>query len=161
MRIDQGFAELAYSVRRVKVDGIAGSYNQEKNMRRTKFLTVVLLVALAGFAVGCKTAPVHNIADAPVNTSKSVTQNEVKNAIMRAGSGLGWQMKETGPGRLSATLIKRTHKAVLDITYDTKTYSINYKDSSDLNYDGSNIHKYYNNWVLNLDKRISLELNSL
>lgn len=131
-------------------------------MRRHKLLTVLLLIALAAFAVGCKTAPVYTVTDAPVNTvKKSVTQAEVKNAIMRAGSRLGWRMSDTKPGLITAQLLKRKHSVVVEIPYTTKSYSINYKDSTEMQYDGANIHKYYNNWVRNLDQRIALELQSL
>jgi hypothetical protein len=36
-----------------------------------------------------------------------------------------------------------------------------YRDSKDLNYDGSNIHSNYNNWIRNLDQAIKQQLASL
>ena len=47
------------------------------------------------------------------------------------------------------------------VVYDTKSYSIKYKDSSNLNYDGKSIHKNYNGWVENLDKAIRSNLVAL
>jgi hypothetical protein len=44
------------------------------------------------------------------------------------------------------------------VTYDTKTYNIQYKDSSNLDYNGTSIHKNYNGWVENLDKAIRSQL---
>jgi hypothetical protein len=85
----------------------------------------------------------------------------VRTAIIRAGSGLGWQMQPEGPGRLKGTLNVRSHMAVIDVTHDTKSYSIKYRDSTGLNAKDGTIHKNYNGWVQNLDKRIRNELNLL
>jgi len=49
----------------------------------------------------------------------------------------------------------------MEIEYDTKQYSITYKDSQGLKYDGSQIHKTYNSWVHNLDNRIRVQLSAL
>jgi len=50
---------------------------------------------------------------------------------------------------------------VVDITHDTKQYSINYKDSTDLGASGGQIHKNYNGWIQNLDKGIRTQLSLL
>jgi hypothetical protein len=49
----------------------------------------------------------------------------------------------------------------MDIKYNTKSYSIEYKDSQGLKYDGTNIHKNYNSWVMNLDNRIRAQLSTM
>jgi hypothetical protein len=51
--------------------------------------------------------------------------------------------------------------AVVDVNYTPQTYSITYKDSSNLGYDGQSIHKNYNGWVQNLDKAIRAQLGAL
>jgi hypothetical protein len=51
--------------------------------------------------------------------------------------------------------------AKVDVKYDTKTYNITYKDSSNLEYDGKNIHKNYNGWIQNLDNGIRAQLSNL
>ena len=51
--------------------------------------------------------------------------------------------------------------AKVDINYNTKTYSITYKDSSDLDYDGTKIHKNYNGWIQNLDNAIKVQLSAI
>ncbi|HTE15212.1 MAG TPA: hypothetical protein VK642_09060 [Burkholderiales bacterium] len=110
---------------------------------------------------GCKQMPVLNIASAPVVSPKQASLQDVERSIMRAGAQLGWQLVPRGPGQIEGTLALRTHKAVVDITYDTKAYNIKYKDSSNLNYDGSNIHSNYNGWIQNLDKGIRTQLSLL
>jgi hypothetical protein len=78
---------------------------------------------------------------------------------MRAGVSLGWQMRPTNPGHIVGTLILRTHTAVVDINYDTAKYSVTYKDSKDLEYDGTNIHSNYNGWIQRLDNAIRSQLS--
>jgi len=111
--------------------------------------------------VGCRTAPLYDVNAAPVVANKAVTLPDVEKAIMRAGAGLGWQIVSRAPGQAEGTLALRTHRAIVDISYDTKTYSIKYKDSSGLEYDGTNIHSNYNGWIQNLDKAIRSQLSLL
>lgn len=114
-----------------------------------------LAVVLAGsFLVlaGCRTAPVMQIVDAPVATTKSMQQ--VEQTIVAAGTSLGWQIRPEAPGRMTGTLSRRDHRAVVDIAYNAKSYSIRYKDSSNLHYDGKSIHSNYNGWIENLDRAI-------
>jgi hypothetical protein len=117
---------------------------------------MVLLVA------GCLTQPVYNVNEAAVTASKAnPSLDEIGKAIQRAGLALGWQMKETKPGHMVGTLYLRKHVAVVDIDYSVKSYSIKYKDSTELNYDGTSIHKNYNGWIQNLDKGIRAQLSAL
>jgi hypothetical protein len=65
------------------------------------------------------------VSNAAVIASKqSVTLDEVSKAIVRGGAGLGWQMKETKPGHIVATLNLRKHTAIVDVTYDIKSYRV-------------------------------------
>jgi len=131
-------------------------------MLSAKWLAIAasVLVLLAG---GCRAPmPVYNVTDAPVAASKpSPSLDEVGKAIQRAGVALGWQMKETKPGHMLATLALRKHVAVVDVNYGVKSYSIRYKDSTELGYDGQNIHPNYNGWIQNLDKGIRAQLSIL
>jgi hypothetical protein len=114
------------------------------------------------FFVACTTQPIMNVTQAPINASQpNPTLDEVSKAIIRAGTPLGWQMSPKKPGLMEGRLALRSHVAVVDIKYDTKSYSIDYKDSTNLNYDGSQIHRNYNGWVQNLDKAIRAQLASL
>jgi len=119
-----------------------------------------LVIPMVLLLVACRTADLYNVQNAP-GASKAVSMADVETAIRRAGHGLGWQITPQGPGRAEGTLALREHRAVVDITYDTKSYSIKYKDSSNLQYDGKTIHSNYNGWIQNLDKAISKELLAL
>ena len=122
-----------------------------------------ILVAASALALGACAAgqPIHNVESAPIVAQKNLSMNDVRTAIIRAGSGLGWQMQPEGPGRIKGTLNVRQHMAVIDVSHDTKSYSIKYRDSQGLNAKDGTIHKNYNGWIQNLDKRIRTELNLL
>jgi hypothetical protein len=122
--------------------------------------TLLIGFAVAGLA-GCRAAPVMDIVDAPVVEpagGNKLTADQVKVAIQRAGATLGWQIKEVQPFLLEGTLILRDHVAVVNIPYSAQRYSIVYKDSKNLNYDGKTIHSNYNGWVQNLDKAIKVQM---
>ena len=106
--------------------------------------------------------PILNVADAPVTSAsgKPLTNDQVKSAIIRAGAGLGWVMKEAGPGKLTANLAVRKHTAQIEIPYSSKSYSINYKDSTNLDAADGQIHKNYNGWIQNLNKNINAQLSA-
>ncbi len=81
----------------------------------------VLLAALS--VVACaSTAPILNVSNAPVTSAsgRPLSADQVKSAIIRAGAALGWQMREAGPGKLTATLQLRTHTAEIEIPYSPK-----------------------------------------
>lgn len=122
----------------------------------------ILAVAAALLFVACTTQPVLNVSQAPVATNKpNPSMDDVRTAIVRAGSGLGWQMNPDKPGHVTGRLLLRTHVAVVDIDYTQTLYSIKYRESTNLDYDGGNIHKNYNGWIQNLDKAIKVQLQNL
>ena len=124
---------------------------------------IIVAAAAVLMIAACATGqPVHNVTQTSIVTNKpNTTTEDVRQAIVRAGTGLGWQMKAEGPGRMTGRLALRTHVAVVDITYDSKSYSIRYKDSANLDYNGSTIHRNYNSWVQNLDRAIQAQLTAI
>ena len=125
---------------------------------RSAFIAAGLAVALLA---GCRSAAIYNVQQAPVAANKAITMEDMQKAIVRAGAGLGWQMNVVQPGLIVGTLRLRSHMAAVNIKYDTKAYSITYKDSSNLDYDGTNIHKNYNGWIQNLDNGIRVQITNL
>ena len=108
-------------------------------------------VVLAGCA---PLAPIQNVKERIGErlATKPLTQDQVKGAIVRAGTGLGWIMRDAGPGKLNGTLILRTHTAEVEIPYSASSYSIIYKSSINLQEAGGNIHRNYNGWIQNLTR---------
>jgi len=123
-----------------------------------------LVLVVMGLLAGC-TRAIYNVNNATVAapSGRTLTMPEIKKAIMAAGAGLGWKVKEESPGHLVGTLRLRTHTAVVDIPYSIETYSITYKSSSNLQYDPEDgvIHKNYNGWISNLEKAIKTHLATL
>jgi len=130
-------------------------------MRLNQLKTAVVAVGTAALIVGCVVAPIGNVVNQPVSTNRPASLDEVGNAIVRAGTSLNMQMLKVEPGLITATYTPRGLSATMKISYDTKQYSITYKDSQGLRYDGSQIHKKYNIWVQNLDNRIRVQLSAL
>jgi hypothetical protein len=129
-----------------------------RKLQRLAILGGVLLF------VACTAAPIVNVQNAPVNASKpNATAEDVSKAIVRAGVGLGWQMTQVKPGLMQGRLALREHVAVVDIKYNAKSYSIDYKDSTNLNHDAAKgqIHRNYNGWVQRLDNAIQSQLSAL
>ena len=128
-----------------------------------KRIHIFLFTLLVVFAGGCaRLNPVYNVDEAAVATGKTqASMDDIKNAIVRAGGSLGWIMKPTGSGSIMGTLNLRKHVAVVEIKYNSKTYSILYKDSQNLDYDGKNIHSNYNGWIQNLNRAIQTQLSAL
>ena len=125
---------------------------------------ITLIVLSTLLIIGCsRTAPIYNIEDTPYPTwiEENVTKNDISKAIRKAGGSLSWIMQEKGDGHILGTLNIRNHTAIVDIYYDESKYSIVYKDSKDLLYNGTEIHKSYNKWVRNLRKRINQNLSQL
>jgi hypothetical protein len=133
-------------------------------MKRAGWAAVVACVALA-VMIGCRgSGQVFQVKDAPVQTAsgKELSLEEVRKEIIAAGVAAGWQMAPTKPGEIIGTLNIRSHQAVVTIPYTTKTYSILYKDSSNLKYDATaqTIHENYAGWIQRLDGAIRSRLTA-
>ena len=123
--------------------------------------TLTLLILLSACA---RTQPVLNITDEPVVTRSGETPSlaEVRSAIITACNDKEWLVDSSVEDNvIIATVHVRQHTAVVDIRYSPESYSISYRDSAVLLYDGQVIHRNYNKWVQLLSERIQLELNKI
>ena len=126
----------------------------------TALFAGLILIMLAG----CRTGSVLDIRDAGIPTAvgQHLTMDEVATGILAAGSKHGWTMAIQTQGHIVGTLVLRRHTAVVDIFYSTNSYSILYKDSSNLKYDPTRktIHANYSSWISNLNDAIQKELGA-
>jgi len=108
---------------------------------------------------GCRTASVYNVDNSVIQANTS--SSKVYAAIKNAGLSKGWIITKVSPGLAMGTINLRSHKAVVEIPYTNKSFSIKYKNSLNLKYDSTKneIHKNYNGWVQNLENAINLELS--
>src|SRR5580765_7673872 len=99
----------------------------------------VVMLAAAAALTACNTmAPIQNVENVSVSSvsNKPLSPADVRGAIVRAGAGLGWIMKDAGPGTINGTLILRTHTAEVQIPYSATSYGIVYKSSINLQESG-------------------------
>lgn len=132
----------------------------------------LFFVALAALTLaGCRQpAPILTIDSLPYHsvTSASVgrqpTLDQYEGAIIRAGAKRGWTFSRMGRGHLEGRLLVRgKHTAVVNVYFNSETFSIIYKDSSNLEYNEAErtIHPNYNSWVRNLEQDIQVEVQLL
>lgn len=130
-----------------------------------RILSLMLATITVLLISGCRTVPVRNIENAPLVTTSQAhpDMQKIGDAIIKAGTGLGWRMTQNDVGQIIGKLYVRTHRADVEIIYNHKNYSIIYKDSSNLKYnpEKSTIHRQYNNWIKNLDLAIQKEIISI
>ena len=80
------------------------------------------------------------------------------------GAGFSGSGLDRGPGadaRTGGRIALRTHTAAIDVEHTTKSYTIKYRDSQNLDARDGMIHRNYNGWIQNLDKAIRSELTLL
>jgi len=116
------------------------------------FISVFLLTA-------CMTFRIYNVESKKiVLCDLNMSLSEIGLVIKDAGSGLGWDMKSISPWHIVGTFRNKRQIAVVDIMFDHESYSILYKNSSYLRYNGSSIHRIYNEWVQDLNRAIKRKL---
>ena len=121
---------------------------------------VAVLAVVVALTACNTTAPIQNVDNVAVSdwSNKRLSREEVRAAIVRAGAGLGWVMKDAGAGTIDGTLILRTHTAEVRIPYSATGYGIVYKSSANLQESGGKIHRNYNGWIQNLNRGINAQL---
>ncbi len=134
-------------------------------MNRTALRLALACLALVVFT-SCRTGgQIYNVVDTPITTAcgKEPSLDQVTKAIVDAGAERKWSMGVAKPGLIVGTLNVRSHLAVVDIPYTTKSYSITYKNSSNLNYDPAKqtIHNQYAEWIKYLDNAIRARLSTI
>ena len=117
-----------------------------------------LIIVLISFSfISCsRRIPIYNVDSSPIPFD--LTKEIVGKSIINAGILLGWKIKITDSGIISAKIFLRKHVADVEIKYDSQQYSITYKNSEKLNYKNGKIHKNYNSCIQNLDRGIQRQL---
>jgi len=113
----------------------------------------ILVCAVLLLTACARRSPMEDIVNAPTGAPPGTELATVTDAIMKAGEARSWQMTETRPGLIHGKLVTGSgkHEVAVDVSYDTKNFSITYVDSKNMNYevnfDGPYIHYKYNRWV--------------
>ena len=135
---------------------------QGRLMKARNYLLMAIFLMCSGMASAAK--PIQNMIDVAVpanidGSSKSLEQ--VKNGIIAGCKYKRWVPVEEEPGKISCSIsVRAKHYAEVEITHTESSYSINYKDSRDLDYNEKKqkIHRNYNKWVILLSEAITTEL---
>lgn len=127
-------------------------------MKSTTTISISGLLFASTLLVGCSTQPVLNLNNQPVPAGLSTTQ--VKNAIETAGERRNWVMTDNGYNSITGNLDYKGYTVAVEIPYTSTTYSINYKNSTNLNYSNGKINRGYNKWVTHLNNSIQKELRA-
>lgn len=114
-----------------------------------------------GFLAACREEPIRQ----PVTVSfvSRGSPSERTQQIMRAAAARGWTsrlMVAPSPNRrgvIEAVNNTDGHNVVVRITYNSREFTITYVSSIGLNYDGRQIHTYYNGQVERLEQQIMRE----
>lgn len=120
-------------------------------MKRKPIIAALLL--LVTLSLACRTAPVRDVTDSHVPPGFST--EEVGDIIEQAALRRGWSVVRPAPGRAVASIrVRGRHWARVDIAFDPQAFSIRYRDSENLRYNGERIHRNYNSWILRLERTI-------
>lgn len=124
-----------------------------------------LALALSSEAVARRGVPIQNYENIPIVRADNVvlTSAKVREAIVRGTQRNKWIVTEDGPETIVATFsIRGKHSLTVEVRYTSTYFSINYRDSSNLNYkqgaNGPEIHPAYNQQVKALLDAINAEL---
>ena len=131
-------------------------------MKRSVFFSLAaLLVCLCVLSVGCKkNVPIQDVTNGSISAYGKKTPNQVRDAILRGGAKIGWQMQEEKPGLIVATWAAREHSLIVEIPYTPESYTIRYRSSVNMDEKDGTIHRNYPRWIDRLNRNINAELTA-
>ncbi|MDV7341018.1 hypothetical protein RYZ26_15535 [Terasakiella sp. A23] len=121
----------------------------------------LLSVFVCLLLTGCfgRIQPLYSVYNHPVPSSADfMSLREISEVIELSAVNRKWLVEEQYPGLLTLTFRKKTHMAVVEVSFDQSNYSIKYVNSTHLLYNGTTIHRNYNRWVANLERDIEMNL---
>jgi hypothetical protein len=126
---------------------------------------LLISVVMASTAYARSAVPIEDHDKIPVvaSVNKDISAEQVRQAIIVGGARRAWTFADSGAGQLTGTLVVRNkHTVNVTVDYNSKSYSIRYKDSSNMQYVMENgvpvIHPFYNKWIDNLIADVNVEL---
>lgn len=135
------------------------------------FVQGVLLISVVMASTAYARAPVpiesHENISIADSVGKAVSAQQVRQAIIAGGTRKAWTFTDSGEGQLTGTLFvnNNKHMVVVTVDYSPKSYSIRYKDSTNMKYSMKYgiavIHPFYNRWVESLIAEVNAELARL
>ena len=137
---------------------------------KTRILVAAVLaltLGLGGEAMARRGVALQNYDNIPIvrADNKALTEAKVRETIVKAAQRNKWIVEQDAAGLLVATFsIKGKHSLTVEMHYSATQFSIDYRDSSNLNYasgpSGPVIHPTYNKEVKALLDSINSGLRS-
>ncbi len=122
-------------------------------------LAAILSIGLTLLLGGCvRYEPIHNVDRAMPPNVQHLSENQIRDVIVRAAHKFEWSVTPVAAGHLEAVQNTGKFAATIDIYYTPTRLQILLKSSTNLSQTATTIHDHYNLWARNLEKEIIDEL---
>lgn len=139
--------------------------------------TVFASLLLAGAALASET--IRNIAPTPLGVDAGTPLEVIERALVQSAAERQWYGALESPGVIVVSTTIRTHRATVAIGFDATNFRIDYRDSSNLDFNpndlmqrqfdapsrvlkkGPRIHANYNRWVRDLADHIRARIRPI
>ena len=101
-------------------------------------VTLVAACLTVPLVVACRTAPILN-PNGPLGPPASASLYDIAQAVVKAGTQLGWVIELEGPGEARETLQLRNHEEVVKTLFSKQSLQIDYVSSKNLLHSGNEI----------------------
>ncbi|WP_369817571.1 hypothetical protein [Pantoea sp. RIT-PI-b] len=135
----------------------ADKTGEEKEMMNKKIGLMLLVTAALLSGCASRTAPIKNVSQ---TVAQSYSDEQMKQAIIQAGTTNKWTMTPVGPGAIDGYLAARGYSADIRVNYTANSYQILYVSSQNLKAGSGQIHRNYNVWIDRLDRSIQTRLKA-
>lgn len=133
-------------------------------MKRSVFRALPVLFAIT-FLAACATEVIHKVDKVNYGyySKTPLTMEKVRKTIELTAKRNGWLLSQEKDGHFIGKRVwgGGKHNIVVDVIYDEQEFSIKYRDSYQMKYDGSWIHNTYNRMVQKLEGDIVASVTAL
>ena len=122
-----------------------------------------VLIVVAACTLPIRKVDSHDYGEGP---STGASMDQIKTTVESVATIRGWKLSNVQAGQFTGTRAwggadSNKHNIVVDVVYNADTFSILYKDSKAMTYNGSSIHHTYNDMVLELQEGIQEAVSGL
>ena len=110
---------------------------------------------IATSLLGACMRTIHRVENRSFNGAADLEQRAAQ--IIAAAEDRNWRVLERARGRVRLTYAYTEHRVTLDVLFSETQFSFQYVNSAGLSYDGTQVHRAYNHWVEDLERRILAE----
>lgn len=127
-------------------------------MKQRHFLPTYAFILCLWLLSGCSNIqPVESFNNQPIPSGLSNT--DIENAIRTAGIKCHWIVTVENPNLIRGDLHFEKYYVHIDIPHDNRSYSILYRESTNLKYKNGEIRGGYNKCVEKLNRNIQVQLS--